>query len=175
MHPYRKNFIAYEKVCFEWLCVLRTLYHTKENIFAKMSYNLLALLPPPSAFCYPPFPPFFKYDPCHFLWVYRFEAFFSPVLAWTGEVRLWMQCWFMFGKTRLRSGIREVAYGKPKFAEATLYQIWLEMVEMVSYMFYYPSFALFQEWPIPFSLGLQSKHIFLQMYVFQEFFFQVLA
>ena len=38
--------------------VVRTLYHTKENIFAKMSYNLLALLPPPSAFCYPPFPLF---------------------------------------------------------------------------------------------------------------------
>ena len=104
--------------------------HTKENIFAKMSYNLLALLPPPSAFSYPPFPLFFKYDPCHFLWVYRaktyfrkcttmFQAFFSPVLARTGEVRLWMQCWFMFGKTRLRSGIREVAYGKLKFAEGT--------------------------------------------------------
>ena len=68
-----------------------------------------------------------------FLQMYNYvEAFFSPVLAWTGEVRLWMQCWFMFGKTRLRSGIREVAYGKPKFAEPTLYQRWLEVVEMVS-------------------------------------------
>ena len=90
----------------------------------------VGFIAPSFCFLLPTFSPFFQVWPMPFslgiqsedifLQMYNYvEAFFSPVLAWTGEVRLWMQCWFMFGKTRLRSGIREVAYGKPKFAKAT--------------------------------------------------------
>ena len=102
----------------------------KRKHLCQNELQLVGFIAPSFCFLLPTFSSFFKYDPCHFLWVYRaktyfrkcttmFQAFFSPVLACTGEVRLWMQCWFMFGKTRLRSGKREVAYGKPKFAEAT--------------------------------------------------------
>ena len=57
----------------------------------------VGFIAPSFCFLLPTFPPFFKYDPCHFLWVYRAKTYFCKCTTTLRHFSL--QFWLGQGKS----------------------------------------------------------------------------